>query len=145
MHAGQVISLKVIVDVGFPIALHVVDAALEQLHLAERKFLGLHRKRSQTRPQRWGMRIKIHKHEIEPFLDAHWNERELLRTKSLEAFDLGRADERTVEVIGPSVIAAAKKFARTAAFCRRPGPVPADVVKTSQDSVDSSHEDQRLT
>ena len=41
MHAGQVIVLQVVVHISLPVALHVVGAALEQLHLCKRKLLRL--------------------------------------------------------------------------------------------------------
>ena len=33
VHAGQVIAFEVIVDICFPVALHLVGTALEKLHV----------------------------------------------------------------------------------------------------------------
>src|SRR5580658_178502 len=139
MHAGQVISLTIIVYISLPVALHVAGAAFEQVHLRTRKLPGLLRQFAQSLAQRPRFRVEVHKYQIEPFFGSHRLERELLGTESFNPLDLSRAEQRAVEAVGPAVITAAKQFARAAGFRRalrwRPRAVPADVIKTSQPSI----------
>jgi hypothetical protein len=66
MHAGQVISLQIVVDASFPVALHVVGSALEQLHPGKRKLFYRPRPLAQALPQRPRVQIDIHENQIEP-------------------------------------------------------------------------------
>src|SRR5580658_9548327 len=144
MHAGQVIALKIIVHIGLPVALHVVSAALEQLHRGKGKLLRLPRQLAQTLAQGPRLRIKVHEHQVEPFLGMHRLQSEVCGTKSVHPFDFGGAEQSAVEAISPAVISAAKQFARTAAFCRRSGPVPTNVIETSHSSIEPAHQYERL-
>src|SRR5512133_1315137 len=82
VHGGQVIALEVIVDVGFPVAIHVVSAALEELHVLEGESLGLLRKLTEALGQRPSLRIKVHKYKVEPFLTADGDKCEVLGAES---------------------------------------------------------------
>src|SRR3954464_9726140 len=145
MDTRQMISLKVVVDVRFPVALHVISAPLEEFHFAEGKLLYLHGQLTQTLAQRPRIGIEIHKHKVEPFVDSHWRKRKVLRTKVLYAFDLGRTDQSAVETVGPTVVSAAKQLARAAALGRRTRTMPANVEETPQLSIESADTQQRLT
>src|SRR5271165_4008797 len=91
------------------------------------------------------MRIKIREHKVEPLFRPHRHEREIFGAKSLHSLNLCGADQRAVQAVGPAVIAAAKKFARSAAFCRRTRAMPAHVVEAPQLAVEPTHKHQRLT
>ncbi len=142
VHGGQVIALEVIVDVGLPVAIHVVSAAFEELHVLEGESLGLLRKLSEALGQRPRLRIKIHKHEVEPFRTADGGEREVLGAESIDPVDLGGVVEGAVEVVGPSVIEAAKKLARSAAFGRRSSAMAADVKESTQHVISAANGEQ---
>ncbi len=144
MHAGQVVTFEIVIHISLPVALHVVSPAFEQLHPGKVKLLSLLRQFAQALAQRTRIRIQVHENKTEPFLDPHRRQSKILRTKSFDALNLGGADQRSIQTVGPSVISAAKEFARTAAFGRRPGAVPAHVIKAAQFAVVIAHDQQRL-
>jgi hypothetical protein len=104
MHRRQMVALEIVVDVGFPVALHVVDTALEELHILKRKSLGLLYKFAKALRQWPGVQIQIHEYQVEPFFTAHRGERKVFGAEPLDIFDLGGVIERAIKVVGPSVI-----------------------------------------
>ena len=70
---------------------------------------------------------------------AKWSGREV----SL-ALELGSADQRAVQPVGPTVVAAAEELAGTAAFSGRSGAMAANIVKTAQLATGAAHQQQGL-
>lgn len=66
MHAGQVIALKIIVNVGLPIAFHVVRPTLKEFHPGEIETLHLFGKLPQALRQRLGIRVEVDENEVKP-------------------------------------------------------------------------------
>ena len=60
-------------------------------------------------------------------------------TEILDSVKFRSADQRSVESIGPAVIAAAEQLAGAATFGRRPGTVMANVVETTQFFLGPAH------
>src|SRR5579864_9496443 len=144
MNGGKVVALEIVVNVSFPVALHVVSAALEELHCFERKALRLLRQIAEARKQWRRVRIEIHKDEVEPFLAANRHQREVFSLESLHAVDLGRVIEGSVEVVGPSVVDATEELARSATLCSGAGAMPADIEKTAKLLSGAAHDDKRF-
>src|ERR1700733_3437357 len=144
MHAGQVVTFEIVIHIRLPIALHLISPAFEQFHPGKMKLLGLLRQFAQALAQRTRILIQVHEDETEPLLDPHRRQSKVFRTKSFDAFNLGGAEQRSIETVGPSVISAAKYFAGTAAFGRRTGAVPAHVIEAAQLAVAIANDQQRL-
>src|SRR5580700_2968755 len=139
MHARQVVSLKIVVDVNLPVALHVIFAASTQLHLSETVLSRLLRQFTQRVEQRQSVRIKIHKDLTLPLTHLNWPQPKLLCTEGLDAFHLWSIHQPSIERVGPSVIAAPKNLARSASLRSRPSPMPAHIVETAQHPVGAAH------
>src|SRR5207253_9863108 len=60
------------------------------------------------------------------------------------ALHLWCVNELAIESVRPTVITAAKHFARAASSRRRPGPVPANVVEAAQLTILPARHEQRL-
>ena len=144
MHAGQVVTLEIVINISLPVALHVVSATLKQLHPGKTKTFGLRGKLSQALDQRLGSGIKIDEDQIEPFFGSHRSQRKLFGIESGLAFKFGGADERAVKPVGPTVIAATKQFSRTASLGGRSGAMAADVIETAQFALSPAHQQKRL-
>ena len=140
MHAGQVVTLEIVVYVSFPVALHVVGATLKHLHPAKTKTFSLRGKVSQTLDQRFSSGIKIDEDQIEPFFCPHRSQRKLLGIEASLPFKFRGADEQAVKPVGPAVIAAAKELSRTASLGRRSGAMAANVVETTQFALNTTHQ-----
>src|SRR6267143_310578 len=145
MHARQVIAFEIVIHVGLPIAVHLVDAALEPLHSFKLKLPGLLWQIAQTFTQRVSIGVKVHKDEVEPLLHPHRHQRKLFGTKSFDSLNLCGADERSIQAISPAVIPAAEEPARSASLGGRTGAVTANVIKAAQSAVRTAHDEQRLT
>jgi len=139
MHAGQVISLKIVVDVGFPIALHVVATTFEELHRGEVEFLGLHFHAAEGLVEGLSIRIQIDENQIEPFLNSDRGEGKLVGIESEDTVKFGGIHQASVEPIGPPVICTAEQLSGTAPFGRGTGPVTANVIEATQVSVLASY------
>ncbi len=139
MHGRQVVALKIVVDIGFPVALHLIGAALKELHGAKWKTLGLWSEVADALVERTGIGIEIHEDQVEPFFAAHRHERKVFRAEAFDSFDLGGMVEGAIEVVGPSVVDAAKKFARSAALRRRSSAMTADVVESAELLIGSTN------
>src|SRR6202030_1167534 len=113
--ARQVVALQIGVDIGLPVAVHIVGAALGKLHAAERELLGMGRQFAQRLAQRAGLGIDTDENEVEPCLDANGDEAEVFRIKIFDAVEFGGDEQSAVEAVGPAVVAAAEEVAVSAA------------------------------
>src|SRR6202795_1531519 len=143
--ARQVVSLEIVVDIGLPVAVHAVGAALGKLHAAERELLGMGRQLAQRLAQRAGLGIEIDENEVEPFLDANRDAAEVFRIKIFDAVEFGRDEQSAVEGVGPTVVAAAEKFAVSAAGGGGAGAMAADVMEASKNAVVAASDEERLS
>src|ERR1700690_2337076 len=144
MHAGQVIALKIIVNVGLPVTFHLISSPLEQLHAGKIETLQLLWEYVQTLQQWLGIRIAVDEDQVEPLLGAHRRQREVPRGEAKLAFEPGSADQRAIEPICPTVIPATEKLAGTAAFSGRPGAMAANIVEAAQLAGGTAHQQQGL-
>ena len=111
MHAGQVVAFEIVIHVSLPVAFHLVGASFEQLHAGKTKTLRLIGKVSETFQQWFGLGIKVDEDKIGPLFGPHRSQRKFFGIEAGLAFEFRRADQRPVQPIGPSVIAAAKQLA----------------------------------
>src|ERR1700730_4774712 len=144
MHARQVIAFEIIIHISFPVALHLICAALEELHACNRKSLDLPRQFAEACSQWLGIRIEIHEHKGEPLLGSHRHKREIFWPKSFDAFYLGGADQRPVKIISPAVVTAAEELARPASLGWRSSAVATYIVESAQHPIGTSHNQQWL-
>src|SRR5580692_501331 len=131
MHAGQVIALKIIVNVSLPVAFHVVRAALEELHSGKIEAFYLLWKYAQAHCQGLGIGIQVYENQVEPLLNAYRCQGESVRTEIMLALEFGSADQGSIQPVGPTVVAAAEELARTASFRGRSSAMAANIVKTA--------------
>ena len=83
--ARHMVALEIIVDVGFPVAVHLVGAALEELHASEIELPGVRGQFAQRFAQRPGFGIEIDEDQVEPFLEANGSEAEFRGIKIFDA------------------------------------------------------------
>src|SRR4029077_6069262 len=108
MHRGQMVALEIVIHVSFPVALHVVGAALEKLHLLEPETLRLLGKFAQALQQGLSIGIEVYENQVEPFLGAYSLKREVFGPEILHAFDLCCTYQLSIEPVSPPVVSAAE-------------------------------------
>src|SRR4051794_29405374 len=128
MHTGEVVSLHVIVDVSFPVAVHDVIFATEESKPLEVKLFSLPRKGAKRFQQWVRLGIQIHKHKSSPLGDLNLLEREIFMPEIANAFHLRGIQQTAIKTVGPSVIETAEDFARAASFGGRTSAMTTDVV-----------------
>ena len=87
VNAGQVIALKIVVDVRFPVALHHVVAARVEAHIAEAKLLRLRRQFAEGDRKGLGMLVEIDENQPRPLLAADRPQSELRSVELLHTFE----------------------------------------------------------
>src|SRR5437879_4540952 len=132
MDAGQVISLKIIVHIHFPVAVHHIIAPGMHFQLLEPVSGSLLRKFSQFRNQRFGVLIKVHENPSAPFLRTHPNQTKVLDATVLHAFKLRRIEQTTVKAARPPVISATKESPRATPFRGRSRTMSANIMEYPQ-------------
>src|ERR1700687_3201780 len=145
MDARQVVSLKIVVDVGLPVAVHFVGAALGEPHAAEIELLRLGGQFAQRLAQRAGLGIKIDKDEVEPFFDANQKEAEVFGIKILGAVEFGGDEQSAVEAVSPAVVAATEEFAVSTARGGVARAMAANVIKAAENAVVAARDEERLS
>jgi len=143
--ARQVVALQIIVDIGLPVAVHVVGAALGKLHAAKGELLGLDGQFAQTFAQRAGLGIEIDENEVGPFFDANRDEPEVFGIKIFDTIEFGGDEQSAVEAVGPAVVAAAEEFPVSAAGGGIAGAMPADVIKATENAIFAAGDEERLS
>ena len=143
--ARQVVSLEIVVDVGLPVAVHVVGAALGKLHAAEIELLGLGGQFAQRLAQRAGLGIEIDEDQVEPFFEANRDEAEVFGIEIFDAIEFGGDEQSAVEAVGPAVVAAAEEFAVSAAGGGVAGAMAANVIKAAENAVVAAGDEERLS
>src|SRR5208337_686435 len=83
--ARYVVALEIVVDVGLPVAVHFVGAALGKLHVREIELAGMGGQATQARAKRGSLGIEIDEDKVEPLLEANGDEAELFRIEILHA------------------------------------------------------------
>src|SRR3954453_7703129 len=138
MHDRDVIALEVVVDVDLPVA--------GQLPLFARGEAIATEVVAHDRAEEFGERGDLMRdrdeEQIAPFLDAELRQARL--PEILHAFELGRAEERAIEVVGPAVIAALQDGGFPLPFRDRTGAVAADVRHRAEHAVVAAHDQHRL-
>src|SRR5882672_10140043 len=111
MHARQVVSLKIVIDIGFPVAVHLINTSLEQaqrLGSSEARFL---RQRAQIPGQGCCVGVEVDEDKSKPLLHLDGRKRKGCWIKILHLIKLWRADQSAIQPIGPTVVSAAEHFA----------------------------------
>ena len=68
----------------------------------------------------------------------------MFAVEGLDVFKLRSADELAFQIVSPAVIAAAKEFARSAAFSRRSSAMTADIIEAAQLAFGVTNQKQRF-
>jgi hypothetical protein len=78
------------------------------------------------------VQIDIHENKVEPLFGLYWFRRNFFGRKSLDAFDIGRADQLAVGLVSPPVISAAKSLREPRPSATRPCAMAAPLVESPQ-------------
>ena len=132
MGNGDVVALKIVVDVNLPIAIDDIVVALRESQTLELKSLSLLRDLTEIARERFGFRVEIHKDKLFPGFAAKRHHAHGATVKEFNAVDVGRADQTAIESIGPPVILAAQDILATAAKRDRPCTMTAHVAEGAQ-------------
>src|SRR6267154_73789 len=144
VHARDVVALKIIVNVGLPVALHLVGAPVGKFHSAEIELFGLAGQFSQGLVQRRRFSIQIDEDEIETFLEANRNQTKFRRVEILHPVKFRSHEQRAVKAGGPAMVAAAKEFPAAATGSWITGAMPAASGKAAKDAIVAPGDKERL-
>jgi hypothetical protein len=139
-----VVTLEIIVDVGFPVAVHLVGTPLGKFHIAEIELLRLVGQFAEGLEQRGRFSVEVDENKIEPFLDADGNESKVGGIEILYPFKFGSDEEGAVETIGPAMVGATKELAVPATGSGITGAMAADIVKAAKNAILATGYEKRL-
>src|SRR5437588_8670279 len=97
MHAGQVIALKIIVNVGLPVAFHLVNAALVKLHFLKGEMRHLLRQLSEKVEERRGLGIEVYEDKTGKLFHAQRSQAEILAAEIFYFLAFGSIQQFAVE------------------------------------------------
>src|SRR5579875_3667769 len=126
-------AIEIVIHIYFPVAIEIVDAALEKMEIAQLERLYTSGQPTQKIAQRFREIVEVHENKIFPRIHARRHQAILRAIKAADAVKIGRAFQRTVCTVGPAVIRAAKIGDASGRFGGyRGGVMAADVVKGAQ-------------
>src|SRR5258705_13893485 len=108
MHDRDMISLKIIVDVNFPVTINKPIFPLGESHRRQVAPLQPGSKIFQVLSKRHTVRIDIHKNQRVPDINRELWQAERFLLKTLDPFELRRSRQATIQPVGPSMVPALK-------------------------------------
>ena len=147
VEVGDVVAaVEIVVDEDLPVAGDVIAGAGEVVELAETEGRDAAGERAEEVGQGRGGGIEIDEEELLPDFDVDGDEAILLAVEIFDALKFGRAFERTIEAVIPSVVGAVKDGGLAAGIGDDgSGVMAADVVEGAQDAVMAADGDDGLT
>src|ERR1700677_4280275 len=143
---NMVATVEEVVDEDFPVAMNVVDSAIEVMQFADAERCNAPDQTSEKLCQRGRTIVEVNEDEAFPGFHSNRNQAVLCAVEIFDAFKLRHAFERSIKAVVPPVIGAMQERGVTTGLSyNRSGVVAANIVEGTQISVVAPNHDDRLT